>query len=171
MSQYITSVQRVVHNCRSGGRSKHAPYKYRSKLGERTKAHISRDLFRSGGGTPGRDRTCDHPLRRRMLYPLSYWGVRLNAFPGFWRPAVSRIRSAYAAFSPGRLPIAAILPHACPSVAAKCPTHRQRNAGFAVRLYVFKPVPNLPRRRARAMGIGGIEAGERPSALYSLDDF
>ena len=44
-------------------------------------------------------------------------------------------------------------------------------AWFAVRLYVFKPVPNLPRRRARAMGIGGIEAGERPSALYSLDDF
>lgn len=27
------------------------------------------------GGTPGRDRTCDPPLRRRMLYPLSYGGV------------------------------------------------------------------------------------------------
>lgn len=28
-----------------------------------------------GGGTPGRNRTCDLPLRRRALYPLSYWGV------------------------------------------------------------------------------------------------
>ena len=26
-------------------------------------------------GTPGRIRTCDLPLRRRVLYPLSYWGV------------------------------------------------------------------------------------------------
>ena len=40
-----------------------------------------------GGGTPGRDRTCDHPLRRRMLYPLSYWGVRQNTFTG---PLASR---------------------------------------------------------------------------------
>ena len=24
--------------------------------------------------TPGRDRTCDQPLRRRLLYPLSYGG-------------------------------------------------------------------------------------------------
>jgi hypothetical protein len=27
------------------------------------------------GGTPGRNRTCDLPLRRRLLYPLSYWGI------------------------------------------------------------------------------------------------
>ena len=26
-------------------------------------------------GTPGRIRTCDLPLRRRVLYPLSYWGA------------------------------------------------------------------------------------------------
>ena len=26
-------------------------------------------------GAPGRSRTCDPPLRRRMLYPLSYRGV------------------------------------------------------------------------------------------------
>jgi hypothetical protein len=25
-------------------------------------------------GTPGRTRTCDLPLRRRLLYPLSYGG-------------------------------------------------------------------------------------------------
>ena len=27
-------------------------------------------------GAPGRSRTCDLSLRRRLLYPLSYWGVR-----------------------------------------------------------------------------------------------
>src|SRR5690606_16205837 len=31
-------------------------------------------------GTPGRDRTCDPSLRRRMLYPLSYWGQMLRAW-------------------------------------------------------------------------------------------
>ena len=25
---------------------------------------------------PGRNRTCDRPLRRRLLYPLSYGGLR-----------------------------------------------------------------------------------------------
>lgn len=30
-------------------------------------------------GTPGRTRTCGQPLRRRLLYPLSYWGGRANA--------------------------------------------------------------------------------------------
>jgi hypothetical protein len=38
-------------------------------------------------GALGRNRTCDHPLRRRMLYPLSYegrtdLGKRLAAVPG-----------------------------------------------------------------------------------------
>lgn len=28
-------------------------------------------------GTPGRDRTCDRPLRRRVLSPLSYGGKTL----------------------------------------------------------------------------------------------
>ena len=27
-------------------------------------------------GAPGRIRTCDLPLRRRMLCPLSYWSLR-----------------------------------------------------------------------------------------------
>ena len=26
-------------------------------------------------GAPGRSRTCDLSLRRRLLYPLSYWGL------------------------------------------------------------------------------------------------
>ncbi len=31
-------------------------------------------------GTPGRNRTCDLPLRRRLLYPLSYWGAEGRSF-------------------------------------------------------------------------------------------
>ncbi len=37
----------------------------------------------------GRDRTCDHPLRRRMLYPLSYETVKRrkgNSFPILFTP-------------------------------------------------------------------------------------
>ena len=30
------------------------------------------------GGTPGRNRTCDLSLRRRLLYPLSYWGMKIG---------------------------------------------------------------------------------------------
>ena len=39
-------------------------------------------------GTPGRDRTCDLPLRRRVLYPLSYWGdpARRRARASISRP-------------------------------------------------------------------------------------
>lgn len=33
------------------------------------------DELRLSRGTPGRIRTCDLPLRRRMLFPLSYWGM------------------------------------------------------------------------------------------------
>ena len=29
-------------------------------------------------GAPGRTRTCDRPLRRRLLYPLSYGGSALT---------------------------------------------------------------------------------------------
>ncbi len=29
-----------------------------------------------GQSASGKDRTCGHPLRRRMLYPLSYGGMR-----------------------------------------------------------------------------------------------
>ena len=32
-------------------------------------------LLEFEGGAPGRNRTCDLPLRRRLLSPLSYWGV------------------------------------------------------------------------------------------------
>ncbi len=32
------------------------------------------------GGTPGRTRTCGQPLRRRLLYPLSYWGAVVRSF-------------------------------------------------------------------------------------------
>ena len=36
-------------------------------------------------GTPGRNRTCDLSLRRRVLYPLSYWGRVMAARPrGAW---------------------------------------------------------------------------------------
>lgn len=34
------------------------------------------------GGTPGRNRTCDLSLRRRVLYPLSYWGMILRVVTG-----------------------------------------------------------------------------------------
>ena len=42
-------------------------------------SHIEREPRGEGGirgnGAPGRNRTCDQPLRRRSLYPLSYGGA------------------------------------------------------------------------------------------------
>jgi hypothetical protein len=42
--------------------------------GMSTSANTGREQLEILEGTPGRDRTCDLSLRRRMLYPLSYWG-------------------------------------------------------------------------------------------------
>ncbi len=36
-------------------------------------------------GAPGRNRTCDRPLRRRVLYPLSYEGASTVYRPSGWR--------------------------------------------------------------------------------------
>src|SRR6056297_3523238 len=45
------------------------------------------DEARPARGAPGRIRTLDLPLRRRLLYPLSYWcvktaGARINEWSG-----------------------------------------------------------------------------------------
>jgi hypothetical protein len=50
--------------------------------------------LRLSWGTPGRIRTCDLPLRRRMLCPLSYWGTCFGASI----EAVTRIRLSKAKF-------------------------------------------------------------------------
>ena len=44
----------------------------RSRSGARKRTHDSAPD--GAGSAPGRDRTCDQPLRRRLLYPLSYGG-------------------------------------------------------------------------------------------------
>ena len=40
---------------------------------------MARTIIGMAAGTPGRNRTCDKPLRRRALYPLSYWGAVVRA--------------------------------------------------------------------------------------------
>ncbi len=44
-------------------------------FGNRLQMASPRDEELAWGGAPGRIRTCDLPLRRRMLYPLSYWSL------------------------------------------------------------------------------------------------
>ena len=45
-----------------------------------TNPACTRTTIRSISGTPGRNRTCDLSLRRRVLYPLSYWGLVFKEF-------------------------------------------------------------------------------------------
>jgi hypothetical protein len=54
--------------------------------------HIAFCLYQVANGAPGRTRTCDHPLRRRMLYPAELRALmNLHSFEAQTKSLVLRI--------------------------------------------------------------------------------
>ena len=69
----------VDDGVRTHDRRSHNPVLYQLSYAH----HIAFACARARNGAPGRTRTCDHPLRRRMLYPTElralYICIRLSA--------------------------------------------------------------------------------------------